>query len=94
MVTAFAGPSPLYLPPVSSAIVFLPSVLRLLLQSFITRFISPTAVSSVEPLPMSIASSSAFVNAAAPSVISFSRGRSSSAQSVMLSFSMPSSLYL
>ena len=83
-VMAFASPMPLY--SHSSRIDFLPSVFRLLLQSFSTCLISSTAVSFVEPEPMRMASSSALLSACAPFCISFSRGRSSSAHWVMLSF--------
>ena len=81
MATALASPTPLY--AMRSASDFLPSVLRLSLQSCSTSFISSTAVILGVPEPMSMASSSALVSAAAPCAMSFSRGRSSKAQSVM-----------
>ena len=74
---ALASPMPLYWQ--SSRMVIFPRVFRLLLQSAKSRFISSTALSFVEPEPMRIASSSAFVRFSAPSDAIFSRGRSSSA---------------
>ena len=79
MVMALAGPMPLY--AVSSRMDIFPRVLRLLEQSFIILFMRATALSSVEPEPMSMASSSALERHSAPKACSFSLGRSSSAHS-------------
>ena len=86
MLTALASPMPLY--SHSWCMDRFPRVLRLLLQSLSSRFISSTAVSRVLPEPMRMASSSALERASAPSDMSFSRGRSSSAHWLMFSFSM------
>ena len=85
IVMALAGPMPLYLS--KSLMDSFPSVLRLLLQSPSTCFIRSTAVWCALPEPIKMASSSALDSHSAPSRSKRSRGRSSSAQSLM--FSLP-----
>ena len=65
-----------------------PSAFRLLSQSLSILFIRSTALSSVLPEPMRMASNSAFVSDSAPIAASFSRGRSSSAHWFMLSLEL------
>ena len=84
MVTAFARPMPLYRHNVSrlwrlSAEILSP-------QSDRMRRMRATADSSALPEPISMAMSSDFDNAAAPSFVSFSRGRSSLSHLFMASF--------
>ena len=67
---------PLY--AISSPMLILPSVFSRLSQSPRIFFIRSTALSSVFPLPMSMASNSAFVSDVAPAAASFSLGLSSS----------------
>ena len=74
---ALAGPMPLNRE--KSRTSHLPRRLRSLPQAASMRCISVTAVSSVLPEPMRIASSSASLKASAPFCIIFSRGRSSAA---------------
>ena len=68
--------------------------LRLLSQDRSRRRISSTALSSVFPEPINIASSSASLNAAAPFSIIFSRGRSSGAHWLIDSLCLLSICYV
>ena len=83
MLMLLAGPSPLK--RAKSRTCHLPRRCRLLPASASTRCIRATALSSVLPEPIRMASSSASVRASAPFCIIFSRGRSSSAHWLMLS---------
>ena len=86
-VILLAGPKPLNRE--KSRTSHLASRLRSLPQVASTRCISVTAVSSVLPEPMRMASSSASLKASVPFCIIFSRGRSSSAHWLIFSFSIP-----
>ena len=84
MVTLLAGPMPLKRE--KSWTSHLPSRFRSLLQQASVRCISATALSSVFPEPIRIASSSASLRASAPFSIIFSRGRSSAVHRLIVSF--------
>ena len=84
MVMLLAGPSPLKRE--KSCTSHFPNRFRSLLQQASVRCISVTALSSVFPEPISIASSSASLRASAPFSIIFSRGRSSIAHWLIVNF--------
>lgn len=83
-VIAFTCPMPLIF--LKSLMVNFPNSLRLLLAEANTFFAKSTADSFFVPLPMMIASNSVSVSAEQPFWSIFSRGRSSSAQCLMVFF--------